>query len=364
MPSLVIIDSIQTMLCESGGSSSAGGVTQVKETVGLFLRLAKSTSVPIFLVGHVTKTGGVAGPRTVEHMVDSVLYLEGDRTGNHANLRILRATKNRFGSSEEVGCYEMRSSTNGLGNDYMGGCLIPISDPSSFFLATRRASKDQQGCAVSLILEGSRPMTAEIQALVSHSASEKGSGRRNVEGISVSRLQLIVAVLQKRCSIFFTRKDIFVNVVGGIKINNFNSIDNSASDLAIAAAIVSSLFDVPIRADTAFVGEIGLVGELRSVRSIDKRIAEAQRMGFSRIITPTGHDQAAFPGIDRVKCNDLLSALNAGLVHDIPRRRKKQSSNKKINRERQKNSDSIDVDNYLDEWMDVIDDDDDYDDGL
>ena len=350
-PSLVVIDSIQTMICESGGSSSAGGVTQVKETVGLFLKLAKSTSIPILLVGHVTKTGDVAGPRTVEHMVDSVLYLEGDRTGSNSNLRILRATKNRFGSSDEVGVYEMTSSKRS--GSLTSGCLVPISDPSSFFLATRRSSEDMEGCAVSLVVEGSRPMTAEIQALVSQTTPE-ASSRRTVDGISLSRLQLIIAVLQKRCGIFLPKKDIFINVVGGIRLNGYNSNDGSASDLAIAASIVSSLLSIPIRSDTAFVGEIGLVGELRPVRSIGKRIHEAQRMGFSRIVTPRGsNDNISVQGIERIQCNDLRSALNAGLVYEIPMRKK--NTLRKNQRYGYKSSKRPTLDA---EFMDVIDDDD------
>ena len=344
-PSLVIIDSIQTMVCENGGSSSAGGVTQVKETVGLFLRLAKSTSIPILLVGHVTKTGDVAGPRTVEHMVDCVLYLEGDRTGSNSNLRILRSTKNRFGSSDEVGVYEM---TSNMGSHSLSGCLVPISDPSSFFLATRRATEDMEGCAVSLILEGSRSMTAEIQALVSQTTSE-GTSRRTVDGISLSRLQLIIAVLQKRCGIFLPKKDIFVNVVGGIRLNGYSSNDGSASDLAIAVSVVSSLLSIPIRSDTAFVGEIGLVGELRQVRSIGKRMQEAQRMGFSRVVTPRGNNESfSAQGIERIQCSDLRSAINAGLVHDIPIQRKKRYLEKNKNSYRSNST----------EFMQVIDDDD------
>ena len=340
MPSLVVIDSIQTMVCEAGGSSSAGGVTQVKETVALFLRLAKSTGVPIMLVGHVTKTGGVAGPRTVEHMVDCVLYLEGDRTGNDASLRMLRATKNRFGSSDEVGVYEMGSSAYGQ----QSGSLIPVSDPSSRFLSGRIDTADIDGCAVSLVLEGTRPMTAEIQALVTTSSTPGGSGRRTVDGISTSRLLLILAVLSKRCGISLNRHDVFINVVGGIRLNSFGCNDGSSSDLAIAAAAVSSLLSIPIRADTAFVGEIGLVGEIRSIRSVQKRISEAERMGFSRIITPSKYQNkrskaryqkssstssSSSSGIEVIECGDLLSALNEGLVMKIPSAKKRRALKRK-----------------------------------
>ncbi|EED91941.1 Rad51/RecA-like protein, partial [Thalassiosira pseudonana CCMP1335] len=274
-PSLVVIDSIQTMLCDAAGSSSVGGITQVRECVGLFLRLAKSTGVPIILVGHVTKSGDVAGPRTVEHMVDCVLYLEG---GGVSSLRVLRAAKNRFGSSEEVGVYEMNGGRDGR--------LVPVSDPSSFFLATRQDSADSEGCAISVVLEGMRSMTVEVQSLVSWTAGTGGyGGRKIVDGISSSRLLLILAVLQKRYGISFNRQDVYVNVVGGMNLGK-GSKSGGGSDLAVAVAVVSSLLGIPVRSDTAFVGEVGLLGELRPVHALEKRISEARRMGFSRIVTP------------------------------------------------------------------------------
>lgn len=318
-PSLVIIDSIQTMLCESGGISAAGGVTQVRECVGLFLRLAKSTGIPIFLVGHVTKSGDVAGPRTVEHMVDAVLYLEGDRTGGGPNLRMLRAAKNRFGSSDEVGVYEMDSSPD------RGGRLVPVSDPSSLFLANRIDTSDSEGCAVSLVVEGLRPMAVEVQALVSRSQGNASfTSRRTVQGISNSRLLLILAVLQKRCGISFHRQDVFVNVVGGVSLVSSQQ-EGSGSDLAVAIALVSSLVNVPIRSDTAFVGEIGLLGEIRSIPSIEKRISEARRMGFSRVVAPKRRSGgkgkqkryqkniSAF-SIDIIECENVLEAINQGMT--------------------------------------------------
>ncbi len=249
-PSLVIIDSIQTMLCDAAGSSAAGGITQVRECVGLFLRLAKSTGVPIILVGHVTKSGDVAGPRTVEHMVDCVLYLEGGSLlgsgrgsgGNVSSLRILRAAKNRFGSSEEVGVYEMEGRR--------GGRLVPVSDPSSFFLSTRMDDADSEGCAISVVLEGIRSMTVEVQALVAWSAGSGAfGGRRIVDGISASRLLLILAVLQKRYGISFFKRDVYVNVVGGMNLGK-GSKGGGGSDLAVAVAVVSSFTGIPVRSDT------------------------------------------------------------------------------------------------------------------
>jgi DNA repair protein RadA/Sms len=352
-PSLVVIDSIQTMICQSAGSSSVGGITQVKECVTLFLRLAKSTGVPIMLVGHVTKNGDVAGPRTVEHMVDCVLYLEGgsllgsgsgggsssSTEGGGAgsglsSLRVLRAAKNRFGSSDEVGVYEM-SRDNGR--------LVPISDPSSFFLSTRQDSVDAEGCAISVALEGIRSMTVEVQALVPWSA-DRGAGRRIVDGISYSRLLLILAVLQKRYGISFHRRDVYVNVAGGMHLGSrggskSGSAGGGGSDLAVAVSVVSSLLGIPIRSDTAFVGEIGLLGELRPVHSLEKRIAEARRMGFARIVTPSspnswgggkknrskdnspGPREISAGGITQLMCQNVLDAINCGLVVPLPTRR-------------------------------------------
>jgi len=343
-PSLLIIDSIQTMVCDNGGSSSAGGVTQVRECVGLFLRLAKSTGVPIFLVGHVTKSGGVAGPRTVEHMVDAVLYLEGTEYGGGGpNLRMLRAAKNRFGSSEEVGVYSSSSAT--------GGKLIPVSDPSSMFLANRMDSQDVEGCAISLVLEGIRPITVEVQALVIAAGGPSYVGRRTVDGISTPRLQLILAVLQKRCGISFSRQDVYINVVGGISLSKSKQ-DGSSSDLAIAVALVSSLYNIPVRSDIAFVGEIGLLGELRQVASLEKRVNEARRMGFSSVIVPKqkveqkskqkGYNrgiQSSTRGIDCIEANGLLDAIEKGLTSKIPKRKNRKSSYKKSDKTSQSDDD-------------------------
>ena len=331
-PSLVVIDSIQTMLCESGGASSPGGVTQVRETVGLFLRLSKATGIPIIMIGHMTKSGDVAGPRTVEHMVDTVLYLEGDNTGSNANIRMLRASKNRFGSADEVGVYQIK------GSGVNGGAFIPVSDPSSFFLSTRMDDADSEGCAVSLVLEGSRCLAAEVQALVSHTSGINSSpGRRTVDGVAMSRVLLILAVLDKRYGIRFSRQDVYVNVVGGIRLSSsvYQRGDRSGSDLAVAVALASSLAAIPVRSDTAFVGEIGLVGELRPVPSIEKRVAEAKRMGFSRVVTPKKYrkgniktesfaSKSMVGGIEVVECDNVLDAINAGLVARInPERRKR-----------------------------------------
>ena len=350
-PSLVIIDSIQTMICDSGGSSAAGGITQVRECVGLFLRLAKSTGIPVILVGHVTKSGDVAGPRTVEHMVDCVLYLEGSRDSNMASLRVLRAAKNRFGSSEEVGVYQMDSRQDGR--------LVPVSDPSSFFLATRQDSMDVEGCAISVELEGLRTMMVEIQALVSFSPTTGGySGRRVVDGISTSRLLLILAVLQKRYGISFHRQDVYVNVVGGLQLGK-GSNKGASSDLSVVIAVVSSLVGIPVRSDTAFVGEVGLLGELRPVHALEKRTSEARRMGFSRIITPSVKQskgkkynsprELKSGGITQVLCENVLEAINSGLIKPLPTIKTLGGSKIKRARQKKQNSEAVDFD--LDESL-------------
>ncbi|KAL7510809.1 hypothetical protein ACHAXN_007691 [Cyclotella atomus] len=365
-PSLVIIDSIQTMICDAGGSSAAGGITQVRECVGLFLRLAKSTGVPVMLVGHVTKSGDVAGPRTVEHMVDCVLYLEsgsevaGD--GGLSSLRILRAAKNRFGSSDEVGVYQMDSGQDGR--------LVPVSDPSSLFLATRQEGADVEGCAISVVLEGVRSMTVEVQALVSFSPGTGGyTGRRVVNGISNSRLLLILAVLQKRYGLSFHRQDVFVNVVGGLQLGQ-GSKNSGGSDLSVVMAIVSSLVGIPVRSDTAFVGEIGLLGELRPVQALEKRVNEARRMGFSRIVTPssmkkTKGNTAQSPkeisagGITQVMCENILEAINSGLVHPLQTAVKSSGRSVKRVQRYQKRSQDLYESLGLDGTAPILDDDED-----
>lgn len=329
-PSLMVIDSIQTMICEAGGASAAGGITQVRESVAVFLRLAKSTGIPIFLVGHVTKNGDVAGPRTVEHMVDCVLYLEGGdhRTIGGVNLRMLRAAKNRFGSADELGVYEMTS-----------GRLMPVSDPSSLFLSTRIDSEDSEGCSVSIVLEGLRAMTVEIQALVT--PNMEGKGRRTVNGFAYNRLQLLLGVLQKRCGMFFGKQDVYINVVGNMRLDASQN-EGSGSDLAVTLALVSSLLTIPVRSDTAFVGEVGLLGEIRSVPVVEKRLQEAKRMGFSRVVTSRVFDRkkknnnirgkpsfSRIYGIDWIQCDTLVDALNEGLVRRLPTRGQRKTNRKK-----------------------------------
>ena len=272
----------------------------------------------------MTKSGDVAGPRTVEHMVDSVLYLEGGDMSmiGSVNLRMLRAAKNRFGSSDEVGVYEMTT-----------GRLCPVSDPSSLFLSNRIESEDSEGCSVALVLEGLRAMTVEVQALVTPiSFTGSGYGRRTVDGIASSRLLLLLGVIQKRCGMYFSKQDVYINVVGRIRLDR-GSQEGSASDLAVAVSLVSSFVSIPVRSDTAFVGEIGLLGELRPVPAVEKRIQEARRMGFTRVVTPRakGSKQKAggsvsfsrANGIDWIQCDRLLDAINEGLVAKLPKGRQR-----------------------------------------
>lgn len=259
-PGLVIVDSIQT-LETADLNSVAGSVGQVRESAHRLQRVAKDLHIPIFLVGHVTKEGTVAGPRTLEHVVDVVLSLEGEPS---SNFRILRSTKNRFGPTDEVGIFEMEETG-----------MIEVKNPSQVFLDTK---VEAPGSAVVATLTGLRPLLVEIQALVTKSFLP--APRRTGSGIDNNRLQLLVAVLQKRLGLSLFDKDIFVNVTGGLKVFE------PAADLAICLAIASSLKDQTIAKKTVILGEVGLLGEIRSVQRLDKRVAEAKKLGFTNVISP------------------------------------------------------------------------------
>ena len=259
-PNLVIIDSIQTMETEDL-SSVAGSVGQVRECAHRLQRIVKDLHIPLFLVGHVTKEGNLAGPKTLEHVVDVVLSLDGDTT---SMFRILRSTKNRFGPTDEVGVFEMEE-----------GGMIEVKNPSKIFLEQK---VNAPGSAVVCVMTGIRPLLVEIQALITKTSLP--SPRRVGSGVDNNRLQLLVAVLQKRLGLPLYDQDIFVNVTGGLKIVE------PAADLGICMAIVSSFRDIPIKPKTALVGEVGLLGELRTVRSLDKRVMEAKKLGFSSVISP------------------------------------------------------------------------------
>ena len=258
-PVAVVIDSIQTIYMPEL-ESAPGSVTQVRECAARLVYLAKESGIPVFLVGHVTKEGTVAGPRVLEHLVDTVLYLEGER---HHHFRILRAAKNRFGSTNEIGIFEMRDRG-----------LIEISNPSEILLAER--AEGVSGSAIVCSMEGTRPLLVEIQALVSHSSF--GYPQRVATGIDSKRLSIIIAVLEKRCGHDLSGEDIFVNVVGGIRL------DEPSVDMGVGLAIVSSFRNKPIDAQMVAIGEIGLGGEIRPVNQIDRRVVEARSLGFERCL--------------------------------------------------------------------------------
>jgi DNA repair protein RadA/Sms len=257
-PDLVVIDSIQT-LHSSHIESTPGSVSQVRECTAELLRFAKETSTPVFLIGHITKDGMIAGPKILEHMVDTVLQFEGDR---HHVYRILRTIKNRFGSASELGIYEM-----------LGEGLREVSNPSEILLSQR--DEPLSGITISATLEGMRPMLIETQALVSTSAY--GTPQRTATGFDTKRMSMLLAVLEKRCGFRLGAQDVFLNITGGIRV------EDPAIDLGLAAAIISSHEDIPIPFKTCFAGEIGLSGEIRAVNRIEQRIAEAQKLGFEQI---------------------------------------------------------------------------------
>lgn len=260
-PDLVIVDSIQTMNV-SEISSSPGSVTQVRESTNLFMHCAKGLGIPTILVGHVNKDGNIAGPKVLEHIVDCVLYFEGER---HLSYRILRAVKNRFGSTNEIGVFEMLDKG-----------LAEVVNPSLMLISGK--PKNTAGTCIACVMEGSRPILAEVQGLVA--SSNYGNARRMSTGFDYNRMSMLLAVLEKRSGYFFSNCDAYINVVGGLRL------DEPATDLSVALALISSLKDVPVRDDTLVIGEIGLGGELRTVSNCEQRIKEAERLGFNRVIIP------------------------------------------------------------------------------
>jgi DNA repair protein RadA/Sms len=289
-PDLLIVDSIQTVYL-SELDSSAGSVSQVRECASQLRELAKSSGVSVFMIGHVTKEGAIAGPRVLEHIVDTVLYLEGDRFQAY---RLLRSVKNRFGATAEVGVFEMRE-----------GGLVEVLNPSEAFLAERLVNA--AGSSIAVTMEGTRPILVEIQGLTS--PTQFGNARRTPNGIDFNRLLLISAVLTRRVGLKLAEQDVFVNVVGGIQI------DEPAADLAIAAAIASSWKDVPVRAEAVLIGEIGLAGELRMPSQMVARLREAQKLGFKTAIVPKAIRQSEpYPkGIEVVEVRSLDQGLAAAL---------------------------------------------------
>ena len=292
-PVLAIVDSVQAIY-SSGGASAAGTVSQVRDCAAALLRVAKTQNIPIFLVGHVTKEGAIAGPKVLEHMVDAVLQLEGER---FQSFRLLRSIKNRFGSTNEVGVFEM--SERGMEE---------VRNPSELFLAERLPNAT--GSAIVVSMEGTRPLLVEVQALSSKTAFSMP--RRTGNGVDPNRLLLLTAVLSKRVGMDLSDQDVFVNVVGGMRV------DEPAADLAIAVAIASSFRNRPVWADLAIVGEVGLSGELRSVGHLTRRLHEAAKLGFKRALTPRNPHRrsgdAAPAGIEVIGVRTLHEALDIALV--------------------------------------------------
>ncbi|MEE1884319.1 DNA repair protein RadA [Pedobacter flavus] len=258
-PDILIVDSIQTMQ-SAHVESTPGSVSQVRECTAEFLRYAKETSTPVFLIGHITKDGMIAGPKILEHMVDTVLQFEGDR---HHVYRILRSIKNRFGAAAELGIYAMS-----------GDGLREVSNPSEILLLQRE--EELSGIAISATLEGARPMLIETQALVSTAAY--GTPQRSANGFDTKRMNMLLAVLEKRCGFRLSTQDVFLNIAGGIKV------EDPAIDLAILVAIISSHQDIPVSSKTCFAAEVGLSGEIRAVNRIEQRISEAEKLGFEKVM--------------------------------------------------------------------------------
>lgn len=288
-PALVVIDSVQSVYLPQLDSSS-GSISQVRECSNTMMRWAKTHGVPVFLVGHVTKEGAIAGPRVLEHMVDVVLYLEGEPFSPY---RVLRSVKNRFGSTNEIGVFEMK-----------GQGLAEVDNPSAAFLSQR--GEETIGSVVVPTFEGSRPFLVEVQALTNPTSF--GLPRRTANGIDFNRLLLITAVLSRRAGLKLGNQDVLVNVTGGLKI------DEPAADLGIALAIASSLRDIGLDLHTAVVGEIGLSGEIRAVQQLERRVSEAARLGFKHCIVPKANTKVGVPaGIELVKVGTLREAIADGL---------------------------------------------------
>jgi len=290
-PEVVVIDSIQTVTLPEF-SSSAGSVSQVRESAARLRELAKSSGIAIFVIGHVTKEGVIAGPRVLEHIVDTVLYLEGDR---YQSYRLLRSVKNRFGATAEIGVFEMRDRG-----------MVEVTNPSEAFLAERLVNTP--GSAVAVTMEGTRPLLVEIQGLTTH--TNFGNPRRTANGLDINRVLLNAAVLTRRAGINLSEQDVFVNVVGGL------TVEEPAADLAMSVAISSSLLDIPVKADLVLIGEIGLSGELRWVSQMILRLREAAKLGFKSAVIPrrTSHAETLPEGIKVLEARSLQEALRLSLM--------------------------------------------------
>lgn len=287
-PALVIVDSIQTIQSPYI-DSSPGSISQIRESAAEFQRFAKETNTPVFLIGHITKDGNIAGPKILEHMVDTVLQFEGDR---HYAYRILRTTKNRFGSTAELGIYEMRSDG-----------MRAVTNPGEILMTQKE--DHLSGIAIAASIEGMRPLLIEVQALVTQSVY--GTPQRTVSGFDLRRLQLLLAVLEKKGGFHFGVKDVFLNIAGGLKV------EDPSIDLAVLCALLSSYEDVPLPQHVCFAGEVGLSGEIRAVHRIEQRIAEAEKLGFEKIVVSRYNQK----GLDKQKFN--IEVVTMGRVEEVYR---------------------------------------------
>jgi DNA repair protein RadA/Sms len=285
-PAAIIVDSIQTVF-SAVIESAPGSVSQVREVAHQFLLLAKNRAIPVFLIGHITKDGSIAGPKALEHIVDTVLYFEGERHHNH---RIVRAAKNRFGAANEVGVFEMT-----------GAGLMPVANPSRLFLQER--PENVAGSVVTACMEGTRPLLVEVQALVS--GSKYGSGKRMTQGVDHNRVSLLIAMLEKRVGLQMLGDDVFVNIAGGLEV------DEPAADLGVVAAISSSFKNIPIDPRTTVFGELGLTGEVRGTTQAAVRAREAQALGFKKIVMPASNMAGLerIPGVSVVGVRSVEQAL-------------------------------------------------------
>lgn len=294
-PGLVVIDSIQTMRC-ADVSSSSGTVSQVKESTARFLSVAKTLEIPTFIVGHVNKDGAIAGPKVMEHIVDTVLYFEGDKTLPY---RVLRAVKNRYGSTNEIGMFDMT-----------GRGLAQIDNPSQVMLEGRPVGIS--GTCVACVMEGTRPVLSEVQSLATKTSFP--SPRRTASGFDYNRMYLLLAVLEKRAGYNFSGQDVYINIIGGLRL------DETACDLPVCLAMASSLLDLPVGEKTLAIGEVGLGGEIRSVPHLETRLREAQRVGFDTAIVPKHNlkmlDARAFPGLKLIGVAFVREAINAIKIKD------------------------------------------------
>lgn len=287
-PDVLIVDSIQT-LYNDALDSPAGSVSQVKDCTMALMQLAKGSSITVFVIGHVNKEGSIAGPKVLEHMVDCVLYFEGDR---HTFCRILRAAKNRFGATNEIGVFEMGD-----------GGLTEVENPSKMLLSGR--PEETPGTCVTCVMEGARPVLAEVQALVVGSAA--GNPRRTSNGFDYNRAAMLLAVLEKRGGLKLSTCDAYLNIIGGLQL------DEPAADLAAVVALASSYLDKPVPVDLAAVGEVGLTGELRSVSQLSQRVAEVRRLGFKRCVIPARQGLESFPDLQLLPVQNIGEAIRAAL---------------------------------------------------